>query len=116
MATATQSEIKAKRSAQKCLSSNDATTLRAIEKRLEAHEKSEKNEDYTVKQLLHCMNARLFRPQRLVSLSFEEEERRCLRSWWRIDWKLQQSCFGPLESLSALVRNPQLFRDNVRDQ
>ena len=45
--------------------------------------KSLKNEDLTLSQMLHNFNARLSKPQRLVSLTYEEEERRALRSWNR---------------------------------
>ena len=89
--------------------------LRAIEKRLAGHRKNSKNEDMTVNQMLHHFNARLCKPQRLVSLTYEEEERRALRSWNRFDWKLNVACFRPLEELANLVRDPQGFRENVRD-
>ena len=89
--------------------------LRAIEKRLAGNRKNSKNEDMTVNQMLHHFNARLCKPQRLVSLTYEEEERRALRSWNRFDWKLNVACFRPLEELANLVRDPQGFREHVRD-
>ena len=115
VARVTQAELEAKRAAQKCLSSYDATVLKAIEKRLAAVERDEKNELYTVDQLLAYLNARLFKPQRLVSLTYEEEERRCLRGWWRFDWKLNLACFRPIDELGELVRQPELFRETVRE-
>ena len=87
----------------------------AIEKRLEGHEKSERNCEFTLSQMLNHFNARLFKPQRLVSLTYEEEERRALRSWHRFDWKLNVACFRPLEELADVVKDPQAFRENVRD-
>ena len=60
-------------------------------------------------------NARLSRPQRLVSLTYDEEERRALRGWFRFDFKLNVACFRPLEELSHLVSEPEMFRENVRD-
>ena len=81
---------------------------------MEAIERQERNETYTVTQLLVYMNAKLHFPQRLVSLTYDEEERRCLRGWWRFDWKLILACFRSVEELGALVRKPQLFRDEVR--
>ena len=80
---------------------------------MEAIERDERNETYTLTQLLLYMNAKLYFPQRLVSLTYEEEKR-CLRSWWRFDWKLMVACFAPVEELGRLVRKPQLFRDEVR--
>ena len=59
----------------------------AIEKRLEANGKCEKDYEFTLRQLLNHFNARLLKPQRLVSLTYEEEERRCLRTWWRFTIK-----------------------------
>ena len=93
----------------------DEKILGAIHKRLEAIARSERNERATLNQLLNFMNARLMKPQRLVSLTYEEEERRALRGWWRFDWKLNLACFRPLEELDKLVRKPKLFRENVRD-
>ena len=93
----------------------DEKILGAIHKRLEAIARSERNEKATLDQLLRFMNARLMKPQRLVSLTFEEEERRALRGWWRFDWKLNLACFRPLEELGALVRKPDLFREKVRE-
>ena len=61
------------------------------------------------------MNASLFKPQRLVSLTYEEEERRALRGWWRFDWKLNLACFRALEELAAVTRKPKLFRQRVRE-
>ena len=88
---------------------------RAIERRVQAHASSEKNSEFTIKQMLSEWNARLFRPQRLVSLTYDEEERRALRGWFRFDFKLNVACFRPLEELSHLVSDPEMFRDNVRD-
>ena len=88
----------------------DEKCMLAIEKRLQAHEKSEKNCEYTLTQMLNHFNARLFKPQRLVSLTYEEEERRALRSWHRFDWKLNVACFRPLEELADVVRDPQALQ------
>ena len=65
------------------LTDRNEKLLRAIEKRLAGHRKNSKNEDMTLNQMLHHFNARLCKPQRLVSLTYEEEERRALRSWNR---------------------------------
>ena len=110
-----QAELKAKRNAVRCLSSHDARTLKAIEQRLEAMQREERNVDYTIEQMLHHMNARLYKPQRMVSLTYEEEERRALRGWWRFDHKLNLACFRLVEELFALVRKPEMFREKVRE-
>ena len=89
------------------LSLRDEKCMQAIEKRLEAHERSERNSEYTLNQMLSYFNARLLKPQRLVSLTYEEEERRALRSWHRFDYKLNLACFRPLEELAEVVMHPQ---------
>ena len=114
MLTSKESELKAK-SAERRLCSDDRKVLSAIGRRLAAHERSEKNEDYTSDYLLNFMSAKLLKPQRLVSLSYGEEERRALRTWWRFDHKLYLARFAPLEQLREVVRKPRVFRDNVRN-
>ena len=86
-----------------------------LRKRLASHAKSSKNEDLTLRQMLHHFNARLAKPQRLVSLTYEEEERRALRSWNRFDFKLHQACFMPVEELANVVRDPEGFRREARN-
>ena len=71
------------------LSFRDEKCMLAIEKRLASHGKSSRNCDLALSQMLNHFNARLFKPQRLVSLTYEEEERRALRSWHRFDWKAE---------------------------
>ena len=97
------------------LSFIDEKLMNAIKKRLGSQEKSDKNCLFTLSQMLHHFNARLFKPQRLVSLTYEEEERRALRSWHRFDWKLNLACFRPLEELACVVKDPEMFRACVKD-
>ena len=97
------------------MTARQAQLMMAIEKRHLAHERSEKNSEYALTQMLHYFNARLFKPQRLVSLTYEEEERRALRSWHRFDWKLNLACFRPLEELALVVKDPEAVRKHVRD-
>ena len=97
------------------LSFVDETFTIAIRKRQESHENSEKNYEYTLHKMLHPFNARLFKPQRLVSLTYDEAERRCVRTWWRFDHKLNLACFRPLEELALVVKEPEAFREHVRD-
>ena len=88
---------------------------KTIEKRLSSHDRNERNTEYTLKQMLHFFNARLHKPQRLVSLALDEEERRCLRSWQRFDHKLHIACFSSIEELKEFVLNPEFFRLNIRN-
>ena len=74
-----------------------------------------KNYEYTLRQLLLHLNATLFKPQRLVSLTYQEEERRAVRSWHRLDWKLNLICFRPLEELAQVVKDPEAVRKNARN-
>ena len=110
-----QTELRAQQAQHVRLCEMDEKILTGITNRLAALERSEKSVTYTVDQMLKFMNAKLLKPQRLVSLSYEEEERRALRGWWRFDWKLNLACFRPLEELGALVRRPDLFREKVRE-
>ena len=71
-------ELKTKRTAQGVLSVSEDQKVAAIEKRLEAMKRSEKNVAFTLEQILKFVNGRLYKPQRLVSLTYEEEERRAL--------------------------------------
>ena len=80
--------------------------LSAIDKRLAAMRKCSKKNEYTLRQMLNHFNARLMKPQRMVSLSFEEEERRCCRTWWRFDEKLHLACFKKIEELAEWVNDP----------
>ena len=76
---------------------------------------NEKNYEYTLRQLLLHLNATLFKPQRLVSLTYKAEERRALRSWHRFDWKVNMICFRPLEGLAQVVKDPEAVRKNARN-
>ena len=107
------SEFKALKSACR-LNARDEKLMLAIQKRLEANERDE-NYEYTLRQLLLHLNATLYKPQRLVSLTYEEEERRALRAWHRFDDKLNLACFRPLEELGEVVKDPEAFRKHVRD-
>ena len=89
--------------------------LSAIEERLEANRRCPKDFEFTLRQILDHLNARLLKPQRLVSLSYEEEERRRLRTWWRFDEKLHLACFKPLEELAEWVTDPEKSREHVRE-
>ena len=93
----------------------DEAVLNAITRRLRALEKSPKNVEYTLKYMLREFGARLYKPQRLVSISYEEEERRALRGWYRFDWMLNLACFRPLNELSLRVKNAEEFRAHVKD-
>ena len=61
--------------------------IKGIEQQLK---KGEKDFDATV---CKGFDARLYKPQRLVSLSYEEEEKRALEGWWWFDWMLNLACF-----------------------
>ena len=59
-------------------------------KLLSAHAESNGN---TIDYVCKDFDARLYKPQRLVSLSYEEEEKRALEGWWWFDWMLNLACF-----------------------
>ena len=86
-----------------------------IQKRQAAHDKAEQNIQYTVDFIKDTYGMRLYKPQRLLSISMEEEERRALAGWHSFDQALRLACFDPVENLSDMVADPKAFRDNVED-
>ena len=58
---------------------------------------------------------RLYKPQRLLSISLEEEQRRALSGWHSFDEAVRLACFDPLDQLTDFCPNPQAFRDQVSD-
>ena len=86
--------------------------LQAIERRFAAHQKAERNIEYTKDFLCMVLGAKLLKPQRLVSLSVEEEERRCHLSWQFFDNVMRIAAFGSREELAEMVNSPESFIKN----
>ena len=89
--------------------------MEAIHQRLKAHAKSEKNIMYTEDHMRQRFKARLYKPQRLLSISLEEEEKRALAGWWSFDEALRIAVFDDKEVLQDFVPDPEAFREQVRD-
>ena len=87
----------------------------AIKKRLQACEKLVKNVEYTVQYMLDEFDARVYKPQRLLSIPLEEEERRALAGWQAFDDALRMATLDDVEELDTHVFDGQAFRDNVKD-
>ena len=58
--------------------------------------------------------ARLLKPQRLLTLTFEEEKKRVFESWKDWDRKQWEMCFGDLAWLEKHVVDPETFRGNIK--
>ena len=58
---------------------------------------------------------RLYKPQRLLSISLEEEQRRALSGWHSFDEALRLACFDDLAQLQDFCPHPQDFRNKVSD-
>ncbi len=74
-----------------------------------------KNAKYTAEFIKDHYGLRLYKPQRLLSIPLEEEERRALHGWWSFDEALRIACVSPVSQLEDLVADPQGFRDNVEN-
>eukprot|EP00959_Pyramimonas_sp_CCMP1952_P375316 7860681-Pyramimonas_sp.AAC.1 len=70
---------------------------------------------YTSEFIKDTYGIRLFKPQRLLSISLEEEEKRALHGWWSFDEALRLACVDPVSDLDDHVADPQGFRDSVED-
>ncbi len=81
--------------------------LQAIGKRFAAHRKNRKNTEYAKDFLCKVLGAKLIKPQRLVSVSVEEEERRCHLSWQFFDNVMRIAAFGSREELAEMVNSPE---------
>ena len=75
------------------LSAREHKEQKAIAQRLTKLAQSPKAIEYTIDYMCKDFDARLYKPQRLVSLSYEEEEKRALEGWWWFDWMLNLACF-----------------------
>ena len=88
---------------------------KAITDRLASAHQNVKNETCTVGYMLREFNARVYKPQRLLSISFEEEEKRALAGWRSFDNALRVATLDSIEDLGEHVLSPQAFRENVKD-
>jgi hypothetical protein len=97
------------------LSLQEIKLLDACQKRLKAHKDDCKNRKMSEIQMQKLFGAKLLKPQRLIHIGLEEEERRVQESWYYYDWTMWLACFSPLEELGQHVANAQSFRDNVEN-
>ena len=61
------------------------------------------------------VGARLLKPQRMLSLTLDEEMHRVFETWKDWDWKLYMVCFGPMSWLEKQVCDATAFRKNLRN-
>ncbi len=106
--------IEAKMARGEAVSGGEHRTKRAIQQRQRAHQKRLANVEYSKDHMARLFSARLLKPQRLISLSLDEERRRCHESWHMFDCALQLACFSPLPELGEHVLQPERFREQLR--
>ncbi len=92
-------DIEARMARGEAVSASEHRTKRAIQQRERAHQKRLGNVEYTKDYMVRLFGARLLKPQRLISLSLDEDRLRCHVSWHMMDCALQLACFRPLNEL-----------------
>ena len=65
-------------------------------------------------RLSSVCGARLLKPQRLLTLTLDEEKKRVFESWKDWDRKQWEMCFGDLSWLEKHVADPKTFRRNIK--
>ena len=65
-------------------------------------------------RLSHVVGGRLLKPQRLLTLTLDEEKKRVFESWKDWDRKQWEMCFGALSWLEKHVACPKTFRNNIK--
>ena len=74
----------------------------------------ERNQAKTVQQMQKQFGCRLLKPQRLCSMTLEEEAERVSETWYLFDFVMWLAAFAEIEELGEHVLNPEEFRKNVR--
>ena len=96
------------------LTAQDAKKLKVIELKIpKMVVKSTRT--YWAQRLSHECGATLLKPQRLLNLTYEEEEARLIATWQDFDYRMYNMCFGDLSWLNEQVHDPALFRENIKN-
>ena len=95
------------------LSKLEAFKLKCFKQKLHDLGGKESTRRYWQARLVHELGAKLLKPQRLVSLSLQEERRRVECSWQAFDFRVHRAAFGDLSFLEQSVMEPKSFRDNL---
>ena len=85
------------------LSGQDAKVLHFAEKRLASHKRDAHNREKSADQMQRLFNARLLKPQRLVSMTTEQEAQKIYDTWHHHDAIQQIAAFGTPEELSVFI-------------
>ena len=90
-----------------------AAAERALEATSSENPQSAKNRAYRSNEIMRFAGARLLKPQRLVSLTADEEKRRAQATWRAFDAKIHAVSFGDEATLSENgIGNPKQFLEN----
>ena len=84
----------------------DVLMHKALQTRDEAHERSDKNIEYSKNFMQKYLKASLLKPQRLISLTTTQERARAETSWKLWDLSLWLLAFGTEDELMAFVVDP----------
>ena len=82
-------------------------------KRDKMHDKT-KNQEKTVDQMQKLFGCRLLKPQRLCSMTLEEEAERVCETWYLFDFVQWLAAFADTEELAEHVIDPVEFRKNIK--
>ena len=74
----------------------------------------QKNRDKTVDQMQKLFGCRLLKPQRLCSMTLEEESQRVNETWYLFDFVMWLAAFSDIEELGEHVIDPVEFRKNIK--
>ena len=82
-------------------------------KRDKMHDK-QKNQEKTVEQMQKLFGCRLLKPQRLCSMSLDEEAERVCETWYLFDFVMWLAAFADIEELAEHIIDPVEFRKNIK--
>ena len=86
-----------------------------LEERLQKLTDSRKYRESFTRRLMRNVGGSLFKPQRVTTLTMEEERIRCLATWHHFDHMLSLGAFGGEEELKAHVSNQKAWIENVEN-
>ena len=111
---ALQAKLKATEEEQGHLSIKDELRLKRSLELLPKIQSKPSTREYWRDRLKSVVGARLLKPQRLLTLSLDEERNRVFETWKDYDFKMHMMCFGPIEWLQQHVQDPEDFRKNIK--
>jgi hypothetical protein len=87
-----------------------AKRAEVFEERLEKFQAKKTYRDSFTRRLIEFMGADVFKPQRMATMTSEEERAKCLTTWAQNDEKIQLAAFGTAKELEAYVSQGEAFQ------